>query len=488
MKLHHERLIFRTNRPDGHRRAVFQPPLPHVLYGVRSNGGAGQLLGLHGRIMHHHARVERKQLLRCRQQRIDVDFFNPGLFHHQLAEAQQHPLESNQVHRLASPHAGQRRVDSGLLHQALSQRSVERWQRQGVVAVNFDHDSAGAKQDYGPKLRIDGAANNQFVAIALHHRLHRDSGKMLRSGFFGDGRLNGSIGAANLFLVLQPQANAINIRLVRNGVGQQLQHHRIPDLRCTTCRLFFVFCHARIHHRNSVMRQQLLGFKFIQHGAATRARALYGLTHCPAGVGGHFRSFHQRRSFIKPAQVVGVSPHVSEGARRGIGIRKSRNAGGVENRCAFGHFIAAHPTCQQRFAGSVGERFHALRHLRRIRQSLRRDNGQQAVARPILRRNVDRFHEALRVRIGQHIHRIAMTPVRREEAVQLVQRFCGEDGEFSSRCHERIGRQNSRTSGVSNNGEPRTARPRLLAQHLRHIKKVCDILHAQHAAAAERRF
>ncbi len=45
--------------------------------------------------------------------------------------------------------------------------------------------------------------------------------------------------------------------------------------------------------------------------------------------------------------------------------------------------------------------------------------------------------------------------------------------------------KHSRTARVRDDRQARAARPRLLAQGLRHIKKVGEILHAQNAAAAE---
>ena len=61
----------------------------------------------------------------------------------------------------------------------------------------------------------------------------------------------------------------------------------------------------------------------------------------------------------------------------------------------------------------------------------------------------------------------------------------GERGQFSAGGHEGVGRQYSRPAGVGDDGQPRPARTRLLAQDFGHIEKVSDILHPQHAALAE---
>ena len=258
---------------------------------------------------------------------------------------------------------------------------------------------------------------------------------MFSAGFFPHRCLNRPVSAAHVFRRLQSQADSIDIRFMRDRIRQQLQHHRIPDLRRAGDRLLFVLGRARFHDRDAVAREQLLRFKFVQHAPPSSAHLLHDFTHLAARAGG-FRRLHQRRSFIQPAQVVGISPHIGEGARRGVWIGKGRDARRVQDRGSFGDAVAAHPTGQQRLACRVRQRFQALRHLRGIRQPLRRDDGQQSVARRIFRRDLDRLHEALGVGIRQYVHRIAVAPVRREEGVHLMQRFGGENGEFSSGRHE----------------------------------------------------
>ena len=107
VKLRHQGLIFGTNRTDRHRRAVFQFPLPHILRRIRTDARTGQLAGLHRGIMHHHSRIQCEQMLRRRQQRINVDFLDPRLLHHELAEAHQQAFQSGQVDRLAPAHTQQ---------------------------------------------------------------------------------------------------------------------------------------------------------------------------------------------------------------------------------------------------------------------------------------------------------------------------------------------------------------------------------------------
>ncbi len=63
-----------------------------------------------------------------------------------------------------------------------------------------------------------------------------------------------------------------------------------------------------------------------------------------------------------------------------------------------------------------------------------------------------------------------------------------EHGQLSAGSHESVGGQHTRSAGIGDDAEARSARTRLLAESLCHIKEVGDVLHAQHAATAEGSF
>src|SRR6266576_4665386 len=92
MELHHERLVLGTNGADRDRCSVLQFPLPDILRGVRTNCRARQALGGHAGVMYDDACVECQQMIGCSKQWIDVDFSDPWLLHHELAEADQQLL------------------------------------------------------------------------------------------------------------------------------------------------------------------------------------------------------------------------------------------------------------------------------------------------------------------------------------------------------------------------------------------------------------
>ena len=121
------------------------------------------------------AGVERQQPLGRGQQRVDVDFLDPALLDHELAEADQQLLERGQVDRLAAAHALERLVDLGLLHHAARQGGVERRQGQRAVLEDLDQLSAQAEQQHRPELRVEAGADDDLVAFQLDHRLHGDA-------------------------------------------------------------------------------------------------------------------------------------------------------------------------------------------------------------------------------------------------------------------------------------------------------------------------
>ena len=75
----------------------------------------------------------------------------------------------------------------------------------------------------------------------------------------------------------------------------------------------------------------------------------------------------------------------------------------------------------------------------------------------------------------------------RKEFVQLLQRRFGKPGQFAAVRDQRVGGQHTRSASVGQNRQPRASGPRLLAQHFGHVKEVGDVVHTQHAAAAEGR-
>ena len=131
-------------------------------------------------------RVQRKDAFGGNQQRIDVQFRNPRLLHHELAEAHEQLFERGDVRGFAAAHALERGVDLGALHHAARERAVQRRQAQGAVLEDFHQLAARAEQQHRSELRVNAAANDDLVAVELDHGLHRHAQEMFLTGFLGE--------------------------------------------------------------------------------------------------------------------------------------------------------------------------------------------------------------------------------------------------------------------------------------------------------------
>jgi hypothetical protein len=60
-----------------------------------------------------------------------------------------------------------------------------------LVLEHFDELAAGAEQQHRAELRVNAAAEDDFVAVELDHLLHGDALEMLRAGLLGAGGLDG---------------------------------------------------------------------------------------------------------------------------------------------------------------------------------------------------------------------------------------------------------------------------------------------------------
>ena len=132
-----------------------------------------------------------------------------------------------------------------------------------------------------------------------------------------------------------------------------------------------------------------------------------------AGVVGMERRGVGRGRLIKSAQVVGVAPHVVEGAHRGIGIVEAGNAGPVQNLLAGGTDSPPIQLASTGLPESLGIRLQLLGNQRGIGHALRRHDDQHAVDVRVLGGDLQRLGVALRFGIAQNVHRIGVAPRRR---------------------------------------------------------------------------
>src|SRR5450756_1596356 len=179
MEFDHQRLILGPDRADGHRCLVLQFPRSDILHWIRTDGRAREFVFRRLQIVQYDAGIEREDAFGGDEQGIDVDLGDPRLLDDELAEADHQLFESGDVHGLASTYALQRPENFCALHHAPGKRAVQRGQSQRAVLVYFDKLAAGSKQQHRAELRINAAADDEFVTFKLDHRLHGDAEEVL---------------------------------------------------------------------------------------------------------------------------------------------------------------------------------------------------------------------------------------------------------------------------------------------------------------------
>ena len=84
----------------------------------------------------------------------------------------------------------ERGVDLGPLHHAACQRRGQRRQAQRAVLEDLHERAAEAEQQHRAELRIDAAAEDELVAVAVDHGLDGDALEVGGAVLLGDVRLD----------------------------------------------------------------------------------------------------------------------------------------------------------------------------------------------------------------------------------------------------------------------------------------------------------
>src|SRR5580704_17464346 len=134
--------------------------------------------------------------------------------------------------------------------------------RQRAVAINFDKLPAGTEEDHWPELRVDGAAENQLVAFAPHHRLHRDAVEGGRAGLRFERRLNVAKRLPHRSGVFEIQHHAAYVAFVRDRLRMKFQDHGKADCRRRLRRFIGGARDARFNGWDSVKRENFFRFDF----------------------------------------------------------------------------------------------------------------------------------------------------------------------------------------------------------------------------------
>ena len=480
--LHDGRLVFRPDRANRYDRAVIHFRRADVLRRVRPDRELRNVALLRAFRVQHHPRVESNELLRRREQRIDIDFLDPALLRNELAEAHEQLLQRRDIARGPAAHAFERREYLGAFHHPPRQRRVQRRQAERPILEHFHQLPARPEKQDRAELRIETASENQFVAVELDHRLHGHAEKIFRA--------HAALDRRKRFLhrrrIGEIEFHTADIGFVRYGFRMQLEHDRVANRVRRFRRQLFRLRDARLDCRNPVRREQRLRLEFRQDCAFRFANTVENLG-CLRPVR-RVIAISQDRRFIQQIQIRRVMPHIHERPRRRVRIRERRDAGPTQNLIARRHIRAAHPTRQHRLAETLRVRFQFLRRRRWIGHRLRRKNDEQTIRVRVFRRNLQRLRVAFRLRIAEHVDRVVVTPGAGQDLVQLLDGGRRNVRQLAAIENQRIRRQHARPTGIGEHRQPRPFRPRLFREHFGHVKHFGNLIHTQDTTAPERRF
>src|SRR5215471_4342221 len=137
VKFHHQRFVFRPYRTKNHVASVLHRPMRDIFGWVTTDRGPRKVCIRNLGAEENHPRIERHQLLGRCDQRIDIDFAETWLVYYKLAEPHHGGFQCVEVDGFSSPDSLERLKDFGSFHKTFRQSGVQRWKRQGLVAVHL---------------------------------------------------------------------------------------------------------------------------------------------------------------------------------------------------------------------------------------------------------------------------------------------------------------------------------------------------------------
>ena len=189
---------------------------------------------------------------------------------HEVAEPDEDLGDPVRVDWRAIAIALQQLPHARLPHQVACEIEIERRQRVGRVAQHLDGGAARPEHHQRPERGVDRHAEDQLVGVgAADHRLHREALDPRRRHQACDALLHVLRRAPGLVGPLQPEPDAADVGLVRDVVGQDLDHAgamlRDPTLR-EGADLGGVARDLGRHRGNAVGRHQPFGLHLRQDG------------------------------------------------------------------------------------------------------------------------------------------------------------------------------------------------------------------------------
>ena len=414
------RLVFRADRAQADRAALPQ----HLLFQLGRVWPNGEVLGA-GRPggADPDARIQRNGAFKIDDQRVDVKLGNLWNFGQQLRHRHQHMVQRVSINRRGVAPARQQAGHPGARHQRPGQWHVQRWQGHSPVGHDLDRSAALPEQDHRAKHRVNRAAHNQLLRMAaLHHALHSKSLHPCLRQLLLYPRQHGGCGMAQGGLIGQVQGDTAHVRLMRNVIRQNLQHHRKAQCRGGLGGGVSRGCDAlRGHHRDTAGLQHGLRLGLAQQGATGGQRGLHNLP--DAGAVRALIGQHGGWRLRQLELVVAVAQQHGESAHRLLGRVKASNTGVLKGLACLRDGGITQPATHQprRHVGVVlRQRHQGLGNVSAWHDGGGGVDEQQRPGVGVVIENAQRLLVARHRGVANDVHRVAVRPVGGQHGIELV--------------------------------------------------------------------
>ncbi len=137
------------------------------------------------------------------------------------------------------------------------------------------HEGAAcAEEEDRPELGVLAAADDQLIAVELLHGLHGDALEVPCADALAYGLFDGLVGLAHGFVAVEIELHALHVRLVRDGLGVELEDDGVADLLSGGDGLFGAIRQQRGHGRDAIGGEDLLRLVLGEDRAALGAHGL----------------------------------------------------------------------------------------------------------------------------------------------------------------------------------------------------------------------
>src|SRR5215203_5603980 len=171
----------------------------------------------------------------------------------------------------------QRLEDSGPFHHPPGECGCQRREGEGPVPVHLDQRAAGPEEQDGTELRVQAAADDQFVAVETDHLLDGCAAKVLGPVVLPYRGLHLLVGQSDLLCGLQVQAHAAHVCLVGYCLGVELEDRGVAEVVCQFHGLIRAARHLRLDGRDTVGGEDLLRLELGKDGTAGVTDVIYDL-------------------------------------------------------------------------------------------------------------------------------------------------------------------------------------------------------------------